>query len=570
MSRSWTSKSFDSNTRRDMRMKAIAIRCRRSLLVVLVPVAAMALAAVDSARAQVGCLDNGVIRVGVDVSRGGAISYLSESGAGESVVNIYDLGRYIQQSYYAGPYPFIPPGAVQHPAYDGWGWNPVQAGDVYGNRSQVLDVSNDGTTLYVECIPKQWALNNVDSECTMEAWITLDENRVHVRNRLTNFRSDTTDYSGRHQELPAVYTIGRLSRLFTYTGTAPFTSDTLTQIHNNGPPWEYWTGTENWSAFVDDTDWGLGICHPGAYVTVGGFHGTPGSGGPNDVNTGYIAPLHTDVIDHDIIYEYEYTLILGDLFDDIRSYAYTIAPPPGPYHVFTRDRSHCLPSNLTGEAPPYVGHWPMTLDRSDPTILLPPALWEAVDVPRIYITAAFHTQNDQAEIFFAHLDGVFSGLRRLPVAIIPDGAIRVYEVDLSSHPLYTGFITQLRFDPVQNQAPGDWVRLYALTRGSVSAVHESRTGSGSIVLEPSYPNPFNAGTMVRYRLHKPSRVEIKIFDVAGRFVRTLLPDSPADAGVNEVAWDGRDEEGRHVSSGLYLFRVRAGRDVATGKMLMVR
>jgi hypothetical protein len=526
--------------------------------------------ATDSASAQTRYLENEVLRIGIDVSRGGAISYLSEYGSSESVVNIYDLGRYIQQSYYSGPNPFIPAGTVQHPAYAGWGWNPVQAGDVYGNSSQVIDESNDGTTLYVKCIPKQWALNDVDSECTMEAWITLDDNRVHVRNRLTSSRNDTTSFSGRHQELPAVYTVGRLDRLFTYTGNAPFTSDTLTQIHNTGPPWEYWTSTENWSAFVDDSNWGLGVCHPGAYLTVGGFHGTPGTGGPYNANTGYIAPLHTDVLDHDIIYEFEYILILGDLFDDIRSYAYTVARPPGPDHVFTLDRSHCQPRDLTDEAPPFSGCWSLTLDQSGPKILMPPSLWDAQDVPRINITGAFRTADDRAELFFAGPDGLFSGDRRVTVPIVPDGAVHTYEVDLSAHPLYTGIITRLRFDPIQIQTPGDEVDLYSVTTGTLSGVAERNVLSGNIVLESNHPNPFNPSTAIRFRLPTASQVDLKIFDLAGRIVRTLALDSSANAGWNEVIWDGRDDRDRHAPSGSYFFMIRASGEVATGKMLLVR
>jgi hypothetical protein len=558
--------SIKSNTKK----KAIMFGHRLILLIALALIIITAWAAKDPAFAQVQYLDNGVIKIGVDLTRGGAISYLSESNSSENVVNVYDNGRFIQQSYYSGPDPFIPPGAVQHPAYAGWGWNPVQAGDVYRYRSQVISESNDGTTLYVKCIPKQWALKNVDSECTMEAWIILDENRVHVRNRLINFRNDTTDYDGRHQELPAVYTVGRLYRLFTYTGSAPFTSDSLTEINNSGPPWEYWTSTENWSALVDDNDWGLGVFHPGAYLTVGGFHGTPGTGGPYDNNTGYIAPLHTDILDHDIVYEYEYTLILGDLNDDIRSYACANAPPSGPNHVFIQDRSHCLPQQLTDESPPFSGYWPLILDQSDPTILLPPTIWNAGDVPRIYITAAFQTMNDQAEIFFAGADGAFSGDKRLPLEIVPDGRIRIYEIDLSSHDLYTGSITRLRFDPIQNQSPGDIVKLYSLTTSSVSAVPETGVGSESMIIEPNYPNPFNPGTMIRYSLQEPARVKIRIYDVAGRLVRTLALDSPTDAGLNEVSWNGRNDLGRDVPSGLYFVRIHASREVGTGKMLLIR
>ena len=516
-------------------------------------------------------LDNGVLVVGIDVSRGGAISYLSEYDSYESVVNVHDLGRYIQQSYYSGPTPFIPPGATQHPSYAGWSWNPVQAGDAFGNRSLVVDESNDGVTLYVKCIPKQWALNNVDTECTLEAWITLDDNRVHVRNRLVNAREDATRYGGFHQELPAVYTVGTLHRLYTYTGTAPFTGDGLTLIANSGPPWEYWNSTENWSALVDDADWGLGIHHPGAYLTVGGFHGAPGWGGPTGDNTGYIAPLHTDVLDHDIVYDHQYTLILGDLHDDIRSYVYTQAPNPGPNHVFSLDRQHFLSYNLIDEAPPFAGFWRLILDQNDPQIVCPPTLWNAEDVPRISIRGAYNTQNDQAEIFFAGENGAFSGDKRLAFTIIPDGAIRTYEVDLSSHPLYTGLITRLRFDPIQGRTPGDVVDLYWLTADSPTGASDTVPDPiPEFVLEPNYPNPFNPRTTISYNLVRQARVTLRIHDLAGRLVKLLVESEEQGAGSHSAVWRGRDDTGRAVASGTYFYRLEAGGANETRRMVMVR
>ena len=55
-------------------------------------------------------LDNGDIRIGVNLGLGGAITYLSEEGSTVNMINSYDLGRQVQQSYFSGPDQFLPPG----------------------------------------------------------------------------------------------------------------------------------------------------------------------------------------------------------------------------------------------------------------------------------------------------------------------------------------------------------------------------------------------------------------------------------------------------------------------------
>lgn len=204
-------------------------------------------------------LDNGVIRVGVDLNMGGVITYLADFNNQDiNLVNSSDQGREIQPSYYAGPQPYGDP----HPGWPNWPWNPIGAGDCYGNRSEVVEKFNDGTTIYVKSIPLQWALDNVPCECVFEQWIELDGNAVEVHYKLTNARADHTDYGARHQELPAVYTTDRFHRIFTYNGGSPFTGRPVEEIANSGPPWAYFDATEKWAALVQDNGWGLGRVQP--------------------------------------------------------------------------------------------------------------------------------------------------------------------------------------------------------------------------------------------------------------------------------------------------------------------
>src|SRR3954462_10017281 len=151
-------------------------------------------------------LDNGTIKLGVDLNLGGAVTYLSKSGDALNLINSWDWGRQVQMSFYAGPVPFTPNGKQPAKEWRGLGWNPIQAGDHFGNRSKTVEHANDGKTLYVKCVPMQWPLDNEPGECTFETWYSLEGNAVRVRCRLVNARSDKTQWPARMQELPAVYT----------------------------------------------------------------------------------------------------------------------------------------------------------------------------------------------------------------------------------------------------------------------------------------------------------------------------------------------------------------------------
>lgn len=88
-------------------------------------------------------------------------------------------------------------------------------------------------------------------------------------------------------------------------------------------------------------------------------------------------------------------------------------------------------------------------------------------------------------------------------------------------------------------------------------------------LSQSYPNPFNPETFIEYQLPEPSHVSLKIYDLMGREVRTLVNDERA-AGYHRVTWDGRDEAGLKLHSGIYLYRMQAGDFVQARKILLVK
>jgi hypothetical protein len=91
---------------------------------------------------------------------------------------------------------------------------------------------------------------------------------------------------------------------------------------------------------------------------------------------------------------------------------------------------------------------------------------------------------------------------------------------------------------------------------------------GLLVLEQNYPNPFNPITRIAFALREPAEVALEIVDLRGRRVMTSRQEYPA--GRHEFVWHGTDQAGRAVSSGVYLYTVRAGDATSTRKMLMTR
>jgi hypothetical protein len=89
-------------------------------------------------------------------------------------------------------------------------------------------------------------------------------------------------------------------------------------------------------------------------------------------------------------------------------------------------------------------------------------------------------------------------------------------------------------------------------------------------LKGNYPNPFDGETRIAYTLKKQSRVRIVIYDILGRRIRTLVDGEKQVTGPHAMRWDGTNDLGRKVASGVYVYRLTAGDYTATGKMTIVR
>jgi hypothetical protein len=95
-------------------------------------------------------------------------------------------------------------------------------------------------------------------------------------------------------------------------------------------------------------------------------------------------------------------------------------------------------------------------------------------------------------------------------------------------------------------------------------------GAHSYALAQNVPNPFNPVTTIEYSLASPGRVTLRIYNVAGQLIRTLVGDEQRPAGFSNARWDGRNDAGTAVASGVYFYRLIAGSFVETRKMVLLK
>lgn len=114
------------------------------------------------------------------------------------------------------------------------------------------------------------------------------------------------------------------------------------------------------------------------------------------------------------------------------------------------------------------------------------------------------------------------------------------------------------------------VYYYTIIANSVNAVVEDVPNLPLMFrLYQSYPNPFNPSTIVEYDLPRKSNVNITVYNVLGQKVKTLV-SCTKPAGQHSVEWDGMDNHGRPVTSGVYFYRIIAGEHTETRKMLLLK
>jgi hypothetical protein len=243
-------------------------------------------------------IDNGIIRLGVKKTAGAGIGWLSRSGSPVNLLDHWDEGRFIQQSYYGKK-----DGSLW--GKKPWTWNPVQGGDYQGHPAQLLALTNTATTLHARIVPRNWAGGQLLTDCEMEETIRLEGAVAVVK---FGFRYHGTEVQPVcSHEVPAAFINPAYGTMVIYDGDQPWTGGALTRSEP-GWPNESRKIPEGWFAWVNDQNTGVGIFSPIAKeLTCYRFGSSPRAQGA----CSYSAPLVKFAITPGMHFEYEVALALG-------------------------------------------------------------------------------------------------------------------------------------------------------------------------------------------------------------------------------------------------------------------
>jgi hypothetical protein len=161
-------------------------------------------------------------------------------------------------------------------------------------------------------------------------------------------------------------------------------------------------------------------------------------------------------------------------------------------------------------------------------------------------------------------------LQQITVGPCSPGVMTVFGEPMTTVWLWAGPSTFV--PPIGEITPYEFtytIGLSGLNPGIV-AVETEGLAPEAFVLDHCFPNPFNPLTTIRYGLPEPSPVNLSVYDVAGRLVRTIIAGDQKAAGWHEATWNGMDDSGRRAGAGIYFYRLDAGDYSQTRRMTLVK
>ncbi|MDD4051287.1 MAG: T9SS type A sorting domain-containing protein [candidate division Zixibacteria bacterium] len=133
---------------------------------------------------------------------------------------------------------------------------------------------------------------------------------------------------------------------------------------------------------------------------------------------------------------------------------------------------------------------------------------------------------------------------------------------------FTDFNSGFDFNTTFLDANGDAIWCFPVMRPL--AAGDARPNTPAVYsLSQNYPNPFNPTTVINYSMERKGKINISIFNILGQHVKTLV-DAEVEAGANRVTWEGTDQDGSGVASGVYFYKMTTDKYVETRKMTLMR
>ena len=267
---------------------------------------------VDNTVEELLTIDNGKVKVGINKAKGAAITWVSGGGYSKNLVNSYDPGRLIQQSYYAGRR-LDRKKEGQHKAWSPWSWNPIQGGGV-GSWARVTQFEKIGeNSLHGETIPKLWDMKDEEASALMKQWTAFEPsmpNVIVVRCEFASNREENDQWgqtSRSPQEIPATYFVRSFDTFKSYLGDGKWRTESTKQ----GPPWSHARPPRKAMACFNAEGKGIAIFSPAGDQWNYGPH----AGGKTDDPLGgpcvHIAPVTTVKLGPKSSLKYRYWLVLG-------------------------------------------------------------------------------------------------------------------------------------------------------------------------------------------------------------------------------------------------------------------
>jgi hypothetical protein len=168
---------------------------------------------------------------------------------------------------------------------------------------------------------------------------------------------------------------------------------------------------------------------------------------------------------------------------------------------------------------------------------------------------------------FAHFHNAGPGFNGMVVYNLPLGSPKI-----GVWPITPAQVTELLFGRIYVNIHTE-VYILGEIRGNLAVVAsgvdpppEPRSNS----LGPNYPNPFNPRTTIKYTIGRETHVSLRVFDASGRLIKTLVDRAQSPGEVSPVEWDGRDETGQLVASGVYFYQLQTRGFSQTRRMVLLK